>query len=184
MKRYVYVYENANSDKYYGYDTYTSAPYAFVYRVTENSVSVVLMNVPAKAAVFDFLLDGRVVGTPKDHTSAYEFEVSDNAQHTFSIQPFDSNNKPVITGPYAYNFNTLMGIQMTIGAREFDYDRRIKEEQLCNVFGEIAGKKIYKEFQSHKDLDKAKVWCIWTALDGGDSELNDIMAKVKMFGYM
>ena len=97
---------------------------------------------------------------------------------------FDSNNKPVITGPYAYNFNTLMGIQMTIGAREFDYDRRIKEEQLCNVFGEIAGKKIYKEFQSHKDVAKAKVWCIWTSLDGGDSELNDIMAKVKMFGYM
>ena len=95
LKRYVYVYENANGDKYYGYDTYTNAPYAFVYRVTENSVGVVLMNVPAKAAVFDFLLDGRVVGTPKDHTSAYEFEVSDNAQHTFSIQPFDSNNKPL-----------------------------------------------------------------------------------------
>lgn len=96
LQRYVDVYTKDGTDvKYYGYETYITLPYAIVYQKAADSLGVCLMNIPARAAVFDFKLNG-VVKQEKSHTAAFVFEgLSANTSYELTIQPFGSSNEPL-----------------------------------------------------------------------------------------
>ena len=96
LQRYVDVYTKSGTDvKYYGYETYITLPYAIVYQKSSNSLGVCLMNIPARAAVFDFKLNGEVKQV-KSHTAAFVFEgLNANTSYELTIQPFGSSNKPL-----------------------------------------------------------------------------------------
>ena len=96
LQRYVDVYTKSGTDvKYYGYETYITLPYAIVYQKSSNSLGVCLMNIPARAAVFDFKLNGEVKQA-KSHTAAFVFEgLNANTSYELTIQPFGSSNEPL-----------------------------------------------------------------------------------------
>ena len=96
LQRYVDVYTKSGTDvKYYGYETYITLPYAIVYQKSSNSLGVCLMNIPARAAVFDFKLNGEVKQV-KSHTAAFVFEgLNANTSYELTIQPFGSSNEPL-----------------------------------------------------------------------------------------
>lgn len=96
LQRYVDVYTKSGTDvKYYGYETYITLPYAMVYQKSSNSLGVCLMNIPARAAVFDFKLNGEVKQV-KSHTAAFVFEgLNANTSYELTIQPFGSSNEPL-----------------------------------------------------------------------------------------
>ena len=96
LQRYVDVYTKSGTDvKYYGYETYITLPYAMVYQKSSNSLGVCLMNIPARAAVFDFKLNGEVKQA-KSHTAAFVFEgLNANTSYELTIQPFGSSNEPL-----------------------------------------------------------------------------------------
>lgn len=96
LQRYVDVYTKSDTDiKYYGYETYITLPYAMVYQKSSNSLGVCLMNIPARAAVFDFKLNGEVKQA-KSHTAAFVFEgLNTNTSYELTIQPFGSSNEPL-----------------------------------------------------------------------------------------
>lgn len=96
LQRYVDVYTKSDTDiKYYGYETYITLPYAMVYQKSSNSLGVCLMNIPARAAVFDFKLNGEVKQV-KSHTAAFVFEgLNANTSYELTIQPFGSSNQPL-----------------------------------------------------------------------------------------
>ena len=96
LQRYVDVYTKSGTDiKYYGYETYITLPYAMVYQKSSNSLGVCLMNIPARAAVFDFKLNGEVKQV-KSHTAAFVFEgLNGNTSYELTIQPFGSSNEPL-----------------------------------------------------------------------------------------
>lgn len=96
LQRYVDVYTKSDTDiKYYGYETYITLPYAMVYQKSSNSLGICLMNIPARAAVFDFKLNGEVKQV-KSHTAAFVFEnLNANTSYELTIQPFGSSNEPL-----------------------------------------------------------------------------------------
>jgi hypothetical protein len=96
LQRYVDVYTKSDTDiKYYGYETYITLPYAMVYQKSSNSLGVCLMNIPTRAAVFDFKLNGEVKQI-KSHTAAFVFEgLNANTSYELTIQPFGSSNEPL-----------------------------------------------------------------------------------------
>lgn len=96
LQRYVDVYTKSGTDvKYYGYETYITLPYAMVYQKSSNSLGVCLMNIPARAAVFDFKLNGEIKQV-KSHTAAFVFEgLNANTSYELTIQPFGSSNEPL-----------------------------------------------------------------------------------------
>ena len=96
LQRYVDVYTKSGTDvKYYGYETYITLPYAMVYQKSSNSLGVCLMNIPARAAVFDFKLNGEVKQV-KSHTAAFVFEgLNANTSYELTIQPFGNSNEPL-----------------------------------------------------------------------------------------
>ena len=96
LQRYVDIYTKSGTDvKYYGYETYITLPYAIVYQKSSNSLGVCLMNIPARAAVFDFKLNGEVKQV-KSHTAAFVFEgLNANTSYELTIQPFGSSNEPL-----------------------------------------------------------------------------------------
>lgn len=96
LQRYVDVYTKSGTDvKYYGYETYITLPYAIVYQKSSNSLGACLMNIPARAAVFDFKLNGEVKQV-KSHTAAFVFEgLNTNTSYELTIQPFGSSNEPL-----------------------------------------------------------------------------------------
>ena len=66
-----------------------------VYQKSSNSLGVCLMNIPARAAVFDFKLNGEIKQA-KSHTAAFVFEgLNANTSYELTIQPFGSSNEPL-----------------------------------------------------------------------------------------
>ena len=95
--QYVNEYVKSGAENYYSFNSYYQKPYCLVYKRTNTSVGVCLMNIPAKAAVYDIWVSGESSKRKiKTTLNAYVFDnLSPNSSYTFYIQPFDSQNKPL-----------------------------------------------------------------------------------------
>ena len=145
--QYVNEYIKSGAENYYSFNSYYQKPYCLVYKRTNTSVGVCLMNIPAKAAVYDIWVSGESSKRKiKTTLNAYVFDnLNSGSSYTFYIQPFDSQNKPlnaigapVASGGVSYSvIGTTKASSDTTEWKITDEEVKQSEETNAGAFKEV-----------------------------------------------